>query len=58
MKKVAAAAGLACVLATAPAFAGGIAQTPVEVVIDDTSSSNGGILVPILALIMFAAVAS
>lgn len=53
MKKLAAAAGLAVALAGAPAVAGGIAETPPAVVIDDTASSNGGILVPIVALVLF-----
>lgn len=58
MKKLAVAAGFAFALAGAPVMAGGVVETPMQVVIDDTVSSNGGILVPILALIMFAAVAS
>ena len=59
MKKLAAAAGVAIALAAAPAVAGGVAPvTPVEVVVVDTQSSNGGILVPILAIILFAAAAS
>ena len=56
MKKLAVAAGFAIALAGAPVMAGGVVETPIQVVIDDTASSNGGILVPILALIMFAAV--
>lgn len=58
MKKLAVAAGFAITLAAAPVMAGGVAVTPVEVVVVDTASSNGGILVPILALILFAAAAA
>ncbi|MEM6609598.1 MAG: hypothetical protein AAF689_13560 [Pseudomonadota bacterium] len=53
MKSLAAAAGLAILVAGAPALAGGIApQTPEVLIIDDTVASNGGILVPIMALVM------
>ena len=56
MKSLAAAAGIALLAAGTPALAGGVAPvTPAPVVIDDTSNSDGGILVPILALIFFAA---
>lgn len=56
MKKFAAAAGLAFVIAGAPAMAGGMAtEMDRTVVVDDTGSSSGGILVPILALIMIGA---
>ena len=58
MKKLAVAAGLALALSGAPVMAGGVAVTPVDIVIDDTASSSGGILVPILALVMFAAALS
>ncbi|MBF9029843.1 hypothetical protein HKCCE3408_05495 [Rhodobacterales bacterium HKCCE3408] len=60
MKSLAAAAGFAILATTAaPAFAGGMApQTPAPVVIADTQTSDGGILVPILALIFFAATMS
>ena len=58
MKKLAVAAGFALALAGAPAVAGGVAQTPVEVVVVDTATSNGGILVPIMAVILFAAALS
>ena len=54
MKKLALAAALS--LVATGAFAGGVATTvaPIDVV-DDTSSSAGGILVPLLALILIAA---
>ncbi|MBF9036845.1 hypothetical protein HKCCE2091_21635 [Rhodobacterales bacterium HKCCE2091] len=59
MKKIAATACVALTLAAAPALAGGYvpAVDPV-VIVEDTSSSSGAILVPIMALIMFAAAAS
>ncbi|MEC8628832.1 MAG: hypothetical protein VX202_03530 [Pseudomonadota bacterium] len=57
MKKLALAAALS--VAASTAFAGNI--TPVEVepeiVIEETSSSNGGILVPLLFLVLVAAAA-
>ncbi|MCR9067978.1 MAG: hypothetical protein NXH79_03960 [Rhodobacteraceae bacterium] len=54
MKKLALAAALA-VLATG-AYAGGVAPVIEPVVIaEDTSTSAGGILVPILALLLIAA---
>jgi hypothetical protein len=55
MKKLALAAALA-VVATG-AFAGGYVEPMVEpvVIVEDTSSSAGGILVPVLALILIAA---
>jgi hypothetical protein len=55
MKKLALAAALS-VVATG-AFAGGMVQPVVEpvVIVEDTSSTAGGILVPILALILIAA---
>ena len=42
---------------TAPAFAGGTAEPVMErvVVVDDNIASAGGILVPVLALVLFAA---
>ncbi|MEM9756427.1 MAG: hypothetical protein AAF914_10555 [Pseudomonadota bacterium] len=59
MKKLAAAAGFALALAAAPAVAGGITPvTPEVVVIEDTATSNAGILVPILFLIFAIAGAS
>ncbi|MBF9033020.1 hypothetical protein HKCCE2091_02120 [Rhodobacterales bacterium HKCCE2091] len=55
MKKLALAAALS--VAATSAFAGGYAEPMVEpvVIVEDTSSSAGGILVPILALILIAA---
>ncbi|MGP1356665.1 hypothetical protein [Roseicyclus sp.] len=55
MKKLALAAALS-VVATG-AFAGGMVQPVVEpvVIVEDTSSTAGGILVPVLALILIAA---
>jgi len=55
MKKLALAASLS-IVATG-AFAGGYVEPAVEpvVIVEDTSSSAGGILVPILALILIAA---
>ncbi|MEM9317528.1 MAG: hypothetical protein AAGA70_00790 [Pseudomonadota bacterium] len=59
MKKLAAAAGIALLVSSAPALAGGIAPVMSEpVIVTETSSSAGGILVPIMALIMFAAALS
>lgn len=59
MKSLAAAAGLALLVAGTPALAGGmVADTPVAVIVDDTSNSDGGILVPIVALILFAVAAA
>ncbi|TCO73462.1 hypothetical protein [Rhodovulum euryhalinum] len=54
MKKIALAAALS-VAATA-GFAGGYSEPVMEpeVIVEDTSSSAGGILVPVLALILFA----
>jgi hypothetical protein len=55
MKKLALAAALS-VVATG-AFAGGVVEPVMEpvVVVEDTSTSAGGILVPILALVLIAA---
>lgn len=55
MKKLALAAVLS-VVATG-AFAGGYVEPVIEpvVIVEDTSSSAGGILVPILALVLIAA---
>jgi len=56
MKKLALAAALS-VVATG-AFAGGMVHEPViepVVIVEDTTSSAGGILVPVLALILIAA---
>lgn len=57
MKRIAAATALSLALVSGSAHAGGIAPAmdPV-VIVEDTSSSNGGILVPILFLIMVIAV--
>ena len=58
MKKFALAA--AVVVASAPAFAGGVTPAPVQpvtepvVIVEDTRSSAGGIVVPVLALILLA----
>ncbi|MEL7378764.1 MAG: hypothetical protein AAFN09_01440 [Pseudomonadota bacterium] len=55
MKKLAFAAAFALTATTVTGHAGGMApMMDEEVVIIETSSSNGGILVPILALILFA----
>ena len=61
MKKFALAAAL--VAATAPAFAGGVVEVPptnvtIVDVQDDTRSSAGGVIVPILALLLLAAALS
>ncbi|CTQ33283.1 hypothetical protein [Jannaschia rubra] len=58
MKKLALAAVLSATATTA--FAGNIAPAPVEpvVIVEDTSSSSTGIVVPILAIILLAAVAA
>jgi hypothetical protein len=61
MKRIAAATALSLALVSAPLFgtaqAGGMAPAmEPAVIIEDTSASNGGILVPILFLIMVAAV--
>jgi hypothetical protein len=55
MKKLALAAALS-VVATG-AFAGGVVEPVMvpEVVVEDTTSTAGGILVPVLALILIAA---
>jgi len=55
MKKLALAAALS-VVATG-AFAGGVVEPVVEpvVIVEDTSTSAGGILVPLLALVLIAA---
>ena len=58
MKKIALAAAFAT-LATG-AFAGNIVEPTMEpeVIVEDTSSSAGGIMVPLLALVLIAAAAS
>ncbi|WP_212522882.1 hypothetical protein [Actibacterium sp. MT2.3-13A] len=58
MKKVALAAALT--LAATTAFAGGMAEPVMEpeVIVEDSASSNGGILVPLLFVVMVAAVAA
>ncbi len=55
MKKLALAAALS-VVATG-AFAGGMVEPVIEpvVIVEDTTSSAGGVLVPVLALILIAA---
>ncbi len=55
MKKLALAAALS--VAATGAFAGGMHEPVIEpvVIVEDTSSSAGGILVPVLALILIAA---
>lgn len=56
MKKLALAAALS--VAATSAFAGGYAVEPVlepVVIVEETSSSAGGVLVPILALVLIAA---
>ena len=57
MKKLALAAALS--VAASTAFAGNIAPVEVEpeIVIEETSSSNGGIPVPLLFLVLVAAAA-
>lgn len=59
MKHLAAAA-IALTLITSPALAGGVVEPILDpvVIVEDTSSSNGGILVPILALIFVLTVVS
>jgi len=58
MKKLALAAAFAATASTA--FAGGYAEPVIEpeVIVQDTSSSAQGVIVPLLALILVAAVAS
>ena len=58
MKKIALAAAFAT-LATG-AFSGNMVEPTMEpeVIVEDTSSSAGGILVPLLALVLIAAAAS
>ncbi|ARC87221.1 hypothetical protein [Rhodovulum sp. MB263] len=58
MKKLALAAAFAATASTA--FAGGYSKPVIEpeVIVQDTSSSAQGVLVPLLALILVAAVAS
>ncbi|ANB33180.1 hypothetical protein M2324_000779 [Rhodovulum sulfidophilum] len=61
MKKLALAAAFAATAATAStAFAGSYAEPVIEpeVIVQDTSSSAQGVIVPLLALILVAAVAS
>lgn len=56
MKKIALAAALS--VAATSAFAGGYSEPVMEpeVIVEDTSSSAGGILVPLLAILLIAAV--
>ncbi|MBK5934004.1 hypothetical protein C8N32_10913 [Rhodovulum imhoffii] len=62
MKKIALAAVLS--VAASAAFAGGYSEPVMEptiepeVIVEDTASSASGILVPLMALIMFAGVAA
>lgn len=58
MKKIACAAALS--LAATSAFAGGFDDPVIDVVdiVEETSSSKGGILVPLIALILIAAAVS
>ncbi|TCP61103.1 hypothetical protein EV663_10650 [Rhodovulum bhavnagarense] len=58
MKKIALAAALS--VAATTAFAGGYSEPVIEpeVIVEDTSSSAGGVLVPILALVLIAAAVS
>lgn len=55
MKKVALAAALS--LAATTAFAGGMAEPVMEpeVIVEETASSDAGILVPLLAIVLVAA---
>jgi hypothetical protein len=57
MKKIALAAAFS--LAATTAYAGGMSEPVMEpeVIVEDTASSDGGILVPLLAIILFAAAA-
>lgn len=56
MKRIAAATALSLALVSGTANAGGMAPVlEPAVIVEDTTSSAGGILVPILALILFAA---
>ncbi len=58
MKNIAAATAVALALVAGSANAGGMApHMEPAVIYEDTSTSNGGILVPIMFLIMVAAVA-
>ena len=58
MKKVALAAALS--VAATTAFAGGYEEPIIEpeIIVEDTLSSNAGVLVPILVLVLLAAAAS
>jgi hypothetical protein len=58
MKKIALAAVLA--VAASSAFAGGYSEPMIEpeVIVEDTTSSSAGIVVPIVAVLLFAAVAT
>ncbi|ARE40647.1 hypothetical protein RGUI_2506 [Rhodovulum sp. P5] len=58
MKKLALAAALS--VAATSAFAGGYTEPVIEpeVIVEDTSSSAAGILVPLIAVILIAAAAS
>jgi|GEM_PF-1456100 len=56
MKRIAAATALSLALVSGTAHAGGMAPVlEPAVIVEDTTSSAGGILVPIFALILFAA---
>jgi hypothetical protein len=57
MKRIAAATALSLALVSGTAHAGGMAPAmEPAVIIEDTASSNGGILVPVMFLIMVLAV--
>jgi hypothetical protein len=58
MKRILAASALSLALVSGTAHAGGMVEpmVPPAVVMEDTASSNGGILVPVLFLIMAIAV--
>jgi len=57
MKKIALAAAFS--LAATTAYAGGMSEPVMEpeVIVEDTASSDGGILVPLLAIVLFAVAA-
>lgn len=58
MKRIAAATAISLALMSGTVHAGGMAPAmEPAVIIEDTASSNGGILVPIMFLIMMLAVA-
>lgn len=58
MKKIAAATALSLALVAGTAHAGGMVEPIMEpvVIVEDTTDTSGGILVPILFLILAAAV--